>query len=81
MYSADYRSLRSPTDSAEEAASNNTLGLDVLHTKTVEGIHDELAMFSIASNVVRLAMIEPRVRKRCPKNTAYPGPCFSHRFR
>jgi hypothetical protein len=36
----------------------NTLGLDVLHTKTVIGVHKELAMFSIAYNLVRLVMLE-----------------------
>lgn len=35
-----------------------TLGMDILHTKTVDGIHKELAMFAIAYNLVRLVMIE-----------------------
>jgi hypothetical protein len=36
----------------------NTLGLDVLRTKTAIGVHKELAMFSIAYNLVRLVMLE-----------------------
>jgi hypothetical protein len=43
-----------------------TLGLDVLHTKTVEGIHKELAMFSIAYNLVRLVMLEAAERQGVP---------------
>jgi Transposase DDE domain len=35
-----------------------TLGMDVLHTKSVDGIHKELAMFAIAYNLVRLVMLE-----------------------
>jgi hypothetical protein len=34
-----------------------TLRMDVLRTKTVDGIHKELAMFAIAYNLVRLAML------------------------
>jgi len=35
-----------------------TLGMDVLRTKSVTGIHKELAMFAIAYNLVRLVMLE-----------------------
>lgn len=35
-----------------------TLGLDVLHTKTLDGVHKELAMFAIVYNLVRLVMLQ-----------------------
>jgi hypothetical protein len=34
-----------------------TLGMDVLHTKTVNGVHKELAMFALVYNLVRLVML------------------------
>lgn len=43
-----------------------TLGLDVLHTKSVDGIHKELAMFAIAYNLVRLVMLEAAQRQGVP---------------
>ena len=35
-----------------------TLGMDVLRTKTVDGIHKELAMFAIVYNLIRLVMMK-----------------------
>lgn len=35
-----------------------TLGMDVLHTKTVAGVQKELAMFGLVYNLVRLVMVE-----------------------
>jgi len=35
-----------------------TLNMDVLRTKTPDGIHKELAMFAIVYNLVRLVMLE-----------------------
>lgn len=43
-----------------------TLGLDVLHTKSVDGIYKELAMFAIAYNLVRLVMLEAATRQGVP---------------
>lgn len=43
-----------------------TLGMDVLHTKSVDGIHKELAMFAIAYNLVRLVMLEAGKRQGVP---------------
>jgi hypothetical protein len=43
-----------------------TLGMDVLHTKSVDGIHKELAMFAIAYNLVRLVMLEAATRQKVP---------------
>jgi len=40
-----------------------TLGMDVLRTKTVDGIEKELVMFAIASNLVRLVMLESAGRQ------------------
>lgn len=34
-----------------------TLGMDVLRTKSLDGIHEELAMFAIVYNLVRLTML------------------------
>lgn len=45
-----------------------TLGMDVLRTKSVTGIHKELAMFAIAYNLVRLVMLEAGKRQRVPPN-------------
>ncbi len=40
-----------------------TLGMDILHTKTVDGIQKELAMFAIVYNLVRLVMLESANRQ------------------
>ena len=40
-----------------------TLGMDILHTKTLDGIHKELAMFAIVYNLVRLVMLESARRQ------------------
>lgn len=40
-----------------------TLGMDILHTKTVDGIHKELAMFALVYNLVRLVMLESAARQ------------------
>ena len=40
-----------------------TLHMDVLRTKTVAGIHKELAMFAIVYNLVRLAMLRAAKRQ------------------
>jgi len=40
-----------------------TLGMDVLHTKTVAGIHKELTIFAIVYNLVRLVMVEAANRQ------------------
>jgi len=40
-----------------------TLGMDILHTKTLDGIHKELAMFAIVYNLVRLVMLESASRQ------------------
>lgn len=45
-----------------------TLGMDVLRTKSVTGIHKELAMFAIAYNLVRLVMLEAGRRQAVPPN-------------
>jgi hypothetical protein len=50
----------------ERPARRYGVGLDVLHTKTVEEIHKELAMFSIAYNLVRLVMLEAAARQGVP---------------
>lgn len=42
----------------------HTLGMDVLRTKSLDGIHKELAMFAIVYNLVRLAMLEAAQRGR-----------------
>jgi len=41
-----------------------TLGMDVLRTKSLDGIHKELAMFAVVYNLVRLAMLEAAQRRR-----------------
>ncbi|MEX0688539.1 MAG: hypothetical protein WD072_07720 [Pirellulales bacterium] len=40
-----------------------TLGMDVLRTKTLDGIEKELVMFAIAYNLVRLVMLESASRQ------------------
>jgi hypothetical protein len=40
-----------------------TLGMDVLRTKTVDGIEKELVMFAIAYNLVRVVMLESALRQ------------------
>ena len=40
-----------------------TLHMDVLRTKSVDGIHKELAMFTIVYNLVRLVMLEAAQRQ------------------
>lgn len=40
-----------------------TLGMDVLRTKTVDGVAKELVMFAIAYNLVRLVMLESASRQ------------------
>ena len=51
-----------------------TLGMDILHTKTVDGIHKELAMFAIAYNLVRLVMIESAKRQGvAPERISFCG--------
>lgn len=41
-----------------------TLGMDVLRTKSLDGVHKELAMFAIVYNLVRLAMLESAQRQQ-----------------
>lgn len=41
-----------------------TLGMDVLRTKTVRGIHKELAMFALVYNLVRLVMLHAANRQK-----------------
>lgn len=41
-----------------------TLGMDVLRTKSLDGIHKELAMFAIVYNLVRLVMLEAAQRRK-----------------
>ncbi len=43
-----------------------TLRMDVLRTKTVDGIHKELAMFAIVYNLVRSVMLRYAKRQRVP---------------
>jgi hypothetical protein len=43
-----------------------TLGMDVLHTQTVEGVCKELTMFVLAYNLVRMAMLEAAQRRGVP---------------
>jgi hypothetical protein len=43
-----------------------TMGLEVLHCKTVEGVMKELYMFAITYNLVRLVMLEASRRQRVP---------------
>jgi hypothetical protein len=43
-----------------------TMGLEVLHCKTVEGVLKELYMFAITYNLVRLVMLEASRRQQVP---------------
>ncbi|MCE9533943.1 MAG: transposase [Planctomycetes bacterium] len=43
-----------------------TMGLEVLHCKTVEGVLKELYMFAVAYNLVRLVMLEASRRQKVP---------------
>jgi Transposase DDE domain len=43
-----------------------TMGMEVLHCKTVEGVLKELHMFAIAYNLVRLVMLEASKRQKVP---------------
>ena len=43
-----------------------TMRMDVLRTKTVNGVNKELAMFALAYNLVRLAMLEAAERQNVP---------------
>lgn len=43
-----------------------TLRMDVLRTKTVAGIHKELAMFAVVYNLVRLVMLAAAKRQEVP---------------
>jgi hypothetical protein len=43
-----------------------TMGMEVLHCKTVEGVLKELYMFAVAYNLVRLAMLEASRRQNVP---------------
>jgi hypothetical protein len=43
-----------------------TMGMEVMHCKTVEGVTKELCMFAIAYNLVRLVMLEASRRQHVP---------------
>jgi hypothetical protein len=43
-----------------------TLGMDVLRTKTVDGIQKELAMFAIVYNLIRLVMVKSAKSQNVP---------------
>lgn len=43
-----------------------TLRMDVLRTKTVDGIHKELAMFAIVYNLIRLVMLQSADNQNVP---------------
>jgi Transposase DDE domain len=43
-----------------------TLGMDVLRTKSVTGVHKELAMFALVYNLVRLVMLRAAKRQGVP---------------
>lgn len=43
-----------------------TMGMEVMHCKTVEGVIKELCMFAIAYNLVRLVMLEASRRQHVP---------------
>lgn len=43
-----------------------TLRMDVLRTKTVDGIHKELAMFAIVYNLIRLVMLQSAASQNVP---------------
>ena len=46
------------------ASLKTTMGMDVLRCKTVEGVNKELAVFTLAYNLVRAAMIEAASRQQ-----------------
>lgn len=43
-----------------------TMGMDILHCQTVQGVMKELHMFSVAYNLVRLVMLEASRRQKVP---------------
>lgn len=43
-----------------------TMGMEVLHCKTVDGVLKELHMFAVAYNLVRLVMLEASRRQKVP---------------
>lgn len=43
-----------------------TMGMDVLHCKTVDGVLKEMHMFAVAYNLVRLVMLEASRRQNVP---------------
>jgi hypothetical protein len=43
-----------------------TLGMDVLHCRTVDGVTKELLMFAIVYNLIRLVMLEASRRQQAP---------------
>jgi len=43
-----------------------TLRMDVLRTKTVDGIHKELAMFAIVYNLIRMLMLQSATNQKIP---------------
>jgi hypothetical protein len=43
-----------------------TLRMDVLRTKTVDGIHKELAMFAIVYNLIRMLMLQSATNQKVP---------------
>lgn len=43
-----------------------SLGMDVLHCKTVEGVLKEIWMFALVYNLVRLVMLQAAARQRTP---------------
>jgi hypothetical protein len=43
-----------------------TLRMDVLHCKTVEGVHKELMVYALVYNLVRLVMLEAAQRQKVP---------------
>jgi hypothetical protein len=43
-----------------------TLGMDVLHCQTVEGVTKELLMFAVVYNLIRLVMLEASRRQQAP---------------
>lgn len=43
-----------------------TLGMDVLRTKSIAGVHKELAMFALVYNLVRLVMLRAAERQGVP---------------
>jgi len=49
-----------------------TLGMDVLRTKTVDGVQKDLAMFAIAYNLVQLVMLEAAKRQGVPPTRVTP---------